>query len=303
MEYKASGGIMSRLQFILLLMSAIIGFLGSQPASAQLFLGTGHDLASPAQITQGVQPGSILILGENHGLAAHRDQHLLILNQLRQQGLHVSVGLEFLNYTDQSALNQYRVGQMSDEQFLKAVNWGGFSFEFYKPQLTFPDLAQGEFSLGLNLPRVVTSQISKNGLAALSEADRQLLPPQFELGRESYKQRFAQAAGAHCPSLDNCFAAQSAWDDTMAWQATEFIRQHPDQVLVIVVGEFHVQYGGGLPYRIHQRMPQAAVRTVSQIWADGWTDEDIQQEIQPSPLEGPRADFIWVSKPEVPAAP
>jgi hypothetical protein len=64
-----------------------------------------------------------------------------------------------------------------------------------------------------------------------------------------------------------------------------------------VVGEFHVQYGGGIKHRILQRMPEAKVMTLSQIWAEGFSEEDLQQALQPSPIEGERADFIWVSRP------
>jgi uncharacterized iron-regulated protein len=83
----------------------------------------------------------------------------------------------------------------------------------------------------------------------------------------------------------------------MAWQAVQFSQQHPEQVLVIVVGEFHVQYGGGLPYRIVSRWPQAKIVTLSQIWGEGYTDEDVAEALKPSETEGPRADFIWVSRP------
>ena len=150
--------------------------------------------------------------------------------------------------------------------------------------------------MGLNLPRAVTSKISKSGIDSLLPEDLALMPPNFQLGRDSYKQRFMDAAGAHCKNPDNCFAAQCAWDDTMAWQAVNFISTHPDQVLVVVVGEFHVQYGGGIKHRILQRLPGADVVTLSQIWAEGMTDEDVQQALEPSSVEGPRADFIWVSK-------
>ena len=66
---------------------------------------------------------------------------------------------------------------------------------------------------------------------------------------------------------------------------------------VVVVGEFHVQFGGGIKNRVLRRLPGAEVVTLSQVWAEGMTDEEIQQSLQPSVEEGPRADFIWVSKP------
>jgi len=264
---------------------------------AQIYDGRTLQSAALTDMTAQVSAGTIVILGENHGLAAHRDQHLQVLQQLRASGLKVSVGLEFINYTDQLSVDLYRSGELNDEQFLSAIKWGGYGFEFYKPQLIFPNPEFGEFSLGLNIPRTVTSKISKNGLASLDEADLALLPPQFEVGRDSYKERFWKAAGEHCKNFENCFAAQSAWDDSMAWTATNFMKAHPEQVLVIVVGEFHAQFGGGLADRISKRWPEAKIKILSQIWAEGLSDEEIQQEMQPSPQEGPRGDFIWVSKP------
>jgi uncharacterized iron-regulated protein len=264
---------------------------------AQLYDGRSLQTSTVDQIAARVSPGSILILGENHGLTAHRDQHMLVLNELRKQGFKVSVGLEFVNYTDQTFVEQYKSGEIKEDQFLSLIKWTGMSFDYYKQQLNFPLKDQGEFSLGLNLPRTISSKISKTGLGSLTADEMKLLPPNFELGRDSYKERFREAAGAHCPHFENCFTAQSAWDDTMAWTATQFIEAHPDQVLVIVVGEFHAQYGGGLANRIEARRPHTPVTIVSQIWAEDMTADEIQQALQPSAFEGPRGDYIWVSQP------
>lgn len=266
-------------------------------AFSQLYNGQTQAEASLTDLLSKVKPGTILFLGENHGLSSHRDQHMQVLNGLRAMGLKVSVGLEFINYTDQNYVDLYRNGRLDEDSFLKNIKWGGFGFEFYKPQLNFPMIEAGERSLGLNMPRTITTKISRQGLQSLTPEDWKLMPPNFEVGRDSYKARFMEAAGAHCKVPDNCFAAQSTWDDTMAWQAVNFIEQHPDQVLVIVVGEFHVQYGGGTPWRVHARNPNIPMVTLSQVWAEGMTDEEIQQSIMSSETEGPRADFIWVSKP------
>jgi len=277
----------------------ILSFVLPGAAFGQLYDGKTLSPASINDLASRVQPGSLLLLGENHGLSAHRDQHLEVLTALRQAGLKVSVGMEFVNYTDQSSLNDYRTGRLSEAEFLKAIKWGGgFNFDFYRDQINFPDLANGESTLGLNLPRTVTSKISKSGLSSLLPEDWSLMPPGFELGRDSYRQRFMDAAGAHCKVPENCFAAQCAWDDTMAWQSVKFLTSEPDQVLAVVVGEFHVQYGGGIKHRVLQRFPEAKVVTLSQIWAEGMTDEEVQEALKPSDEEGPRADFIWVSKPQ-----
>jgi uncharacterized iron-regulated protein len=205
--------------------------------------------------------------------------------------------MEFVNYTNQASLDQYRAGSIDEAQFLADIKWSGFGFEFYKEQINFPRLDLGEFTLGLNIPRSITTKISRQGLASLTQDEQKIMPPNFAVGGDLYKARFMEAAGSHCKNPDNCFTAQSAWDDTMAWSAVNFIEKHPDQVLVILVGEFHVQYGGGTPARILARKSNAQIVTLSQIWAEDMTPEEIEKAMLPSETEGARADFIWVSKP------
>lgn len=275
---------------------ALSALFYSSLAFSQLFDGRTGQETSLESLWGRVESGHIVILGENHGLAAHRDQHLDILRGLRAKGLKVSVGMEFVNYADQTHLDQYRSGILSEDQFLSAIKWGGYSFDFYREQILFPSLTLNETTVGLNIPRQITSKISRQGLESLDQAELALLPPSFTLGRESYKTRFMLAAGHHCKSPMNCFTAQSAWDDTMAWKAAEFMQANPDHVLVIVVGEFHVQYGGGLPDRIKSRLADARIVTVSQVNGEGMLDEEKQDQIEPSLTEGPRADFIWISQ-------
>lgn len=290
-------------------MSTALTIVAAASGAAPLLDGRTLLPVNASQIIERIQPGSVLILGENHGVAAHRDQHLILLNLLRQQGFKVSVGMEFLNYTDQPFVNQYLAKQLDDAAFLQAINWKGLPFEFYKQQILFPNFCEGELTLGLNVPRAITSKIAKTGLDSLTADERQLLPPDFTLGRDSYKARFAEIMHVPAgPALDRYFTAQSAWDDTMAFQAVKFLESYPEHVLVIVVGEFHVQYGGGLADRILARQPKANIVSVSQLWAvnflsDGsevpMTETEIQKEIAPSASEGPRGDFLWISKPVV----
>jgi uncharacterized iron-regulated protein len=266
-------------------------------AKAQIYDGNSQNQTDLQSLVDRVKPGSVVIVGEFHNQKSVRDQQVELLNALKNKGLEVSTGLEFFNYTDQIFVDQYRSNKIDEATFLKIVNWGGFDFNLYKDQLLF-----GEFGLGINLTRDVTKIISKQGLAALTPDQNKLLPPNFTIGRDSYRQRFFEEIRQHVPvsNLENYFVAQSAWDDTMAWQTVEFQKQHPDQVFVIFVGEFHVQYGGGLPYRLKERLNAenlpVDIVTVSQVYTDGMTDQEILDSLKPSVDEGPRSDFIWLSK-------
>lgn len=295
MEYKPFRGPIMQKMVVLL---SILTIFHVQTAFSQLYNGQTLSEANLSDIISQVRPGTIVLLGENHGNATHQSQHLQVLEALRQSGHKVSVGLEFINYTDQNLLSQYRSGTLEESAFLSAIRWGGFGFEFYRPQLLFPQIENGEQSLGLNIPRQITSKISRQGFASLTPEELRLMPPDFALGRDSYRKRFMDAAGHHCKNPENCFIAQCTWDDTMAWRAVEFVRQNPEQVLVIVVGEFHVQYGGGIKHRLLERAPGTNVVTLSQIWAEDMSDDDVRTELRPSDIEGARADYIWVSRPQ-----
>ncbi len=273
---------------------ATLAFSGAIFGQAQIL--DGHNLY-PVQIEKAlseIKPGSIVILGELHGTKIQPLFQVQVMETIAKMGLKVSVGMEFFNYTHQSILDQYRAGFLGELEFLKQVKWGGFSYDSYRPQVLFPK--QGESTtIALNAPPFLTSKVAKTGISSLTKDEAALLPPLFQKGNDLYYQRFKIIMGDHVPNLETLgryFEAQSIWDETMAWKASEFIKSNPDQVLVIVVGEFHVQYGGGLPDRIKAR-GISDVTTFSLLNLNGMNQSEIQEALAPSTAYGDRANFIW----------
>ncbi len=284
----------------------LVAALVSACAHAQstgIFRGSDLQPTTLSESLSKVTPGSIVLVGENHGLSEHQRQQVEIMRQLRDFGLVVAVGLEFFTYTDQNQVDAYRAGGLPEADFLKAIQWGQPSYEFYRDQALFPKLAEGAKTLALNAPRGLTGRVAKAGLNSLTAEDKALLPPQFTLGRDSYKKRFLEQM-PHLPNPEageRYFAAQSIWDDTMAWRATDYILAHPEQVLVIVVGEFHTRFGGGLPDRILARSPGTPVVTFSQINTLDLSESEIRDEVNPLTEYGVRADYLWLAPAKSPA--
>lgn len=265
-------------------------------AQAQIWDSQG-EASSFEALKDSLKTHSVIILGENHGLKTHQNQHLAILKTLRDQGRPVHVGLEFFSYPYQDDVDAYRRGQLPEAEFLKKIEWGGNPFSFYKDQASYPDYSLGERTWALNAPKVLTSQISKVGLEKLTPDLKQLLPPDFAIGSDIYRERFLKAIGGHFtdPLLaQNYFEAQSTWDDTMAWRIQTFREQYPHAVLVVIVGEFHVQYGGGLPDRLKQRGVED-VLVISQVNTLDLSEDEIQKQVRPDSEYGPRADWIWTA--------
>lgn len=275
-----------------------LSLAGSVACASTVGLRRGSNLQALdiSTLVSEVPKGSIVVLGENHGLAVHRDQHVAVLEALRRARHRVSVGLEFFPYQYQGAVDAWRAGELPEADFLKQIGWGLPSFDFYRAQASFPLLADGSETVALNADRRLTSEVAKNGLDQLPVDLKAQLPPGFQLGRNSYKKRFSEMMGAHLPdptAIDRYFAAQSIWDDTMAWRAADLMTRKPDQTLVIVVGEFHAQYGGGLPDRLRARSG-APVVVLSQVNTHGLTEDEIAGEIVPSSEYGARAEYLWI---------
>lgn len=245
-----------------------------------------------------VRPGDVIVIGENHGQAQARQQQLEVLHHLRTKGFKVSLGMEFFTYTDQELVNLFMQKKISEEDFLNQINWGqGFPFSFYRDQVLSQNRDRGELTIALNAPRTITGQVAKKGLESLSPEQEKLLPPNLTLGNDLYRQRFIEQM-PHLPNpetADRYFAAQSIWDDTMAWKIQQFMTDHSDQVLVVIVGDFHVQYGGGVPDRISSRSGRRPFILSYQSSID-LSQEELNQLILPHPVFGSRADFIWVAE-------
>ena len=281
---------------ILSLFGLQVGFSAQAASSGRLLRGADLQNVSVLQATQGISAGDVVVIGEEHGHSMSQAGQLEILRALRARGLRVSVGMEFFEYPFQAQVDQYRAGSLLEKDFLAGIGWGGFSFDFYREQVLFPQASEGGRTIALNIPRAVTSQVAKKGFASLTPEQQLLLPPNFTRGNDRYFERFKNAVGGHLPdaaAAERYFLAQSLWDETMAWQALKALNEDPTQVFVIIVGEFHAQYGGGLPDRLKARGARQ-VWTFSEINLEGLTEQERLEQIQPHAIDGARANYLWV---------
>lgn len=236
----------------------------------------------------------IVVLGEEHMTPenqADSDARLHHDNQLRWfLAREMQLGMEFIEYPNQIHVDDYLAERKSEADFLSLIGWGSNPFAPYGRLMR---AARAFGTLALNIPRSISRQVARQGPDSLSEDQRRLLPPIFERGAEPYFERFADTMKGHVPTeaIERYFWAQSLWDDTMAWRARS--GQRPGQILTIVVGQFHAEFGHGLPARL-KRHGASLVRTLIQIPIESWDPETIAKATQPDPRFGNRADMIWL---------
>lgn len=286
---------------LLLALVLIVPLFVSLKVSAQeqpIFDPSQNITISLKALAQSLQPGTVVLMGESHAnkeggsLDQELQAELLFELQKRFPG-KVDYGMEFLNYTVQPVVNEYIEGKLTEAEFIQQSGWGHDDFAAYRPAMQAPQQTGG-WLVALNAPRELTRQVSRHGLDSLSEAQQALMPPNFEVGRPIYRERFFEVIGiVHGnpnPAFDNMFVAQCIWDDTMAWQIAEHMKAHPQHILVVQAGSFHVEYGGGIEDRLNERgiTNVVSVRQTSQL-----SDEHIQELTEEHPKYGWSADYIW----------
>jgi uncharacterized iron-regulated protein len=103
----------------------------------------------------------------------------------------------------------------------------------------------------------------------LTEEQRTLVEAPGELTGGAYRERFfgamshASASGhGGGASVEDLYFAQNVWDETMA-QTVARALDKGHRPVVLVVGQFHSDFGGGLIERIARLAPRATVYRVS----------------------------------------
>ncbi|MFK8136978.1 MAG: ChaN family lipoprotein [Bdellovibrionales bacterium] len=262
-----------------------------------IYNGRSLETKSVFDLIDSVLPGDVLILGEFHGVEPHHRNQNYILQQLAKRHSNLSVGMEFINFQQQEIVDQYFEGELTEEDFLQRMKWDNFKdYHFYRDLIAKPYLFSTGKTYGINAPRELTSKVAKTGLDSLNEKERALLPPNFNVGSDLYLGRFREAMGGHVPEekLLKYFTAQSIWDDTMAYQILRHQKQN--EVFVVIVGDFHASYGGGLKDRLVARgKAHEQIKILSQISRQHLYGKTIEQMLNPRTMNGPRGDFIYIT--------
>jgi uncharacterized iron-regulated protein len=242
-----------------------------------------------------IPKGAVIFVGEQHGYAKLQQGQLSLLKGLRNLGHKVHVGMEFLEHSKQPIVDQYRQGLITEQSFLQLVEWGGFDFSLYRDQILFPDASKGESTFAINSPKWLPTKVAREGLSSLLPEEIQRLPPDFALGRDSYRARFESLMAGHVATkeaMQRYFEAQSVWDETMAWKLSEAYIT-PNDTMVVIVGQFHIEFGGGLPFQYQRRFQDRPVIILEEFLF--YDDETIPwQDLAPT-ADGPRAHYLLLA--------
>jgi uncharacterized iron-regulated protein len=220
------------------------------------------DLLTPAELPSRLAGVRLLLVGESHTDSGFHQAQLRVIQELQRSGREILIGLEMYPETEQSWLDAWSDGSLTEEGFLRLSHWyknWGYNWGYYRDIFLFAR-DHGLRMFALNAPRAVVSAVGRKGLAGLTADEREHIAPRIDTASEEHRTLFraffADGDGAHSgmppEALDKMFAAQCTWDATMGHNAVEALKHHggAGALMVVLVGSGHVAYGLGIQRQI-----------------------------------------------------
>jgi uncharacterized iron-regulated protein len=176
-----------------------------------------------------------------------------------QKGKKLGAGFEMFQRPYQPALDAFTSGGADEATFLVQSEYDkrwGFDFALYRPLLEAARDAKLD-ALALNAPKELTRKIGRGGLAALEPGERAQLP-ELDLTNAEHRHYFDAAMANHPmppggPKPDDMYAAQVAWDETMADTAAAWLKRNPEDAQLIVFAGLGHCHHSAVPARITRR--------------------------------------------------
>jgi uncharacterized iron-regulated protein len=206
----------------------------------------------------------VLCLGEAHDAARDHFAELAITEGVAQRakytGRALGVGFEMFQAPYGPILQLYGAGRVDDAGLRKRTHYDdrwGYPFAYYQPILAF-GRDRGLPLKALNAARELTHAVAVKGLSGLTPKERRQLPD-LDLDDAAHRAAFDRMMVGHPQGqgvdLDNFYAAQVVWDETMADNAASWVAERaPSRQLVVLAGSAHCAEQA-IPARIERREP------------------------------------------------
>ncbi|OGP96284.1 MAG: hypothetical protein A2157_18570 [Deltaproteobacteria bacterium RBG_16_47_11] len=260
------------------------------------------DLIPFAQLLNDLHTTRVIFIGESHDQIEHHQIQVRMIQDLVAKGKDVVIGMEMFERSQQAALDRWSQGLLTEEEFLKEVQWDttwGVDYALYKDIL---DEAKNHHLkvLGLNVPRDLVRKVAENGIGKLHQEDEKMLP-EMDLTNQQHRTYVKSIYKDHkegsAEDFEKFYQAQCLWDEGMAESLSTFMKssEEEERTVLVFAGSGHIVFGFGIPKRFHRRTPTPYQTIVLKAWREKM-DADFTFTGASSPL----ANFLWITKPNPP---
>ncbi len=249
-----------------------------------------------------LRPIDIIFIGEVHDNAEHHLIQVQILQALIARYGPVTVAMEFFQEPQQSIIDDYIDGGMTEEVFLRDVDWRkhwGLDYLFYRPLIVMAKEHGGRV-LAINVPRKIVKKVAKEGLKSLKPEERQQVADVIDLDNKEHRAYLREVYEGHPMSdlkgFDYFYQAQCVWEDTMAENIAEYLKENQEkknqekknrekknEKMIVFTGNGHISHKFGIPDRTIKRVPLTmATIVLAPLSERMFIDKEV-------------ADYVWLT--------
>lgn len=195
------------------------------------------------RMVQEIQDARLILIGETHNNKRDHRLQLQVIKALHAKGKRLAIGAEMFAAADQGDLAQWNEGRMDALRFrwLYEDSWSE-PWPLYRDIFLYARDSKIPV-IGLNFSRQLMRKVSTQGTASLSEKESALIPPaiycEFDKPYTSFLRTIYQLHPGGLVSFEQFCAAQTLWNKGMARHLAGYLKQHPEQTVVALVGTFH----------------------------------------------------------------
>lgn len=240
----------------LLTVMCAVGVIASlRVENPQLYDLSENRSISLKQLAVELKTKRIVLVGEHHNNIRHHINQLEVIRALHEAGAKVAVGMEMFRSDSQKYLGQWVAGKIPEKEFEKIyyANWN-YNWSLYRPILQYARENRIPV-LGLNVSRKITRQVARQGFQSLNKEQRGKLKDVACRVDKVYMDFIKRAYGAHAHgnlNFEYFCESQLVWDNIMAINSLDYIRNNPDSTVVLIAGNGHV-WKGGIPTQLNNR--------------------------------------------------
>jgi uncharacterized iron-regulated protein len=207
------------------------------------------------RILDNASAADFVLLGEAHTNPDHHLWQLQSMAMLLGKRDHLVIGMEMFPRRAQPVLDRWIAGDLTEPQLLQQVDWNrvwGYDPDFYLPILRFARLNRIPL-VALNVDRSLIAQTGATGWAAIAPEQREGVgdpAPASDAYRKFLQQSFAQHGRPDESAFEQFVQAQLVWDRAFAEALAKAASEHPQSLVVGVIGSGHLRYGYGVPNQL-----------------------------------------------------
>ncbi len=232
------------------------------------------ELVTLSQISANLARYNAVLVGEWHSHSAvHRFQSDLY-KALLEKNPKTDLSMEQFSRPAQSTLDRYLDDEIGERALIAHGRaWPNYTSD-YRALIEQAKVAQRRV-VAANAPRDIVhciGQVGPSYIKQLSRKDKKFVAAKLDTSDRPYKAQFMTLMqGMEGKMVENMYAAQVSWDETMAESIANHLKQNPDAHVMHTAGKFHVENGDGIAYSLKKRAPKTEIALITPVTEIGDT--------------------------------